>query len=305
MGQGSSYNPSTPAYAGQRHRQGSSPQDRLDAVKQRARCSKRYVMGNWKSHKTLAETNAFLEGFQRHLSPRAHGQFGGDIVLFPSFLSIPALAAYNAQGPSPFAYGAQSVSAWNEGAHTGEVTAGMIRAVGGSYALIGHSERRQDQNENGKTTEEKLRRCLEAGITPVLCIGETLEQRKSNRTDHVLREQIHDALGALDRPDLMNSFVLAYEPVWAIGTGLVPSEVQLLDAAETIRRVLRRLFSDSQSSPINPGDALPLLYGGSVKRSNAGQIMALSCYQGLLVGGASLDPEHLSDIVAAAAREHP
>ncbi|MDF1660619.1 MAG: triose-phosphate isomerase [Planctomycetota bacterium] len=303
MGQGSSYQASRPAYAGQSHRGGPSKQSRLDAVKHHARCSKRYVMGNWKSFKTLGETNAFIEGLQRHLSPTAHGKFDGDIVLFPSFLSIPALAAYNAQGPSPFEYGAQSVSAWNEGAHTGEVTAGMIRAVGGKYALIGHSERRQDQNENGPITEEKVRRCLEAGITPVLCIGETLEQRKSMRTDHVLRQQIQDALGALDRPELMNSFVLAYEPVWAIGTGLVPSEEQLLDAAETIRRVLRRLFSDSQRSGINAGDALPLLYGGSVKRGNAGKIMALSCYQGLLVGGASLDPEHLSDIVAAAARE--
>lgn len=299
----SSFHSSRPAYAGQQRHRGPSAQERLDNAKARALCAKRYVMGNWKSFKTLAETNAFIEGFQRHLSPTAHAKFGGEVVLFPNFLAMPALAAFNAQGPSPFEYGAQTVSAWNEGAHTGEVTAGMIKAVGGRYALIGHSERRQDQNENGPITEQKVRRCLEAGITPVLCIGETLDQRKNNRTDHVLREQIHDALGALDGPELMNSFILAYEPVWAIGTGLVPTVEQLVDAAETIRRVLRRLFSDSHGQQTNRGDVLPLLYGGSVKRGNAAQIMSLSCYQGLLVGGASLDPEHLSDIVAAAGRD--
>ncbi len=257
-------------------------------------------MANWKSHKSLVETRSFLEDFSKTLSARDHALLGGDIVIFPSFVSLPIVSALCQQWKWPIQFGAQAVSAWEQGAHTGEVSADMLADVGVRYVLIGHSERRKDQGENGPITEQKIRRCQAAKLIPVLCIGETLEQRRNMRTDHVLRQQLNDAFAGLDGADRLGDFIIAYEPVWAIGTGLVPTEEQLRDTALSIRRVLKRLFCDPRTGATNRADSLPLLYGGSVKRGNADKIMALSCYQGLLIGGASLDPKHLSDIVSVA-----
>jgi triosephosphate isomerase (TIM) len=292
---------SEPAFAGQRY--GQSDQQRreqLDRQAETIRQSRHFVMGNWKSFKTITETRAFIEAFQACYSRTSHAKLAGDIVLFPSFVSLPIMGAVCKQIGSPLSFGSQTVSAWTAGAHTGEVTANMISDVGARYVLIGHSERRKDQNENGEITQEKIRRCLEAKLIPVLCIGESLEERRSQRTDHVLRQQLFDAIDGLEWADRLEPIVIAYEPVWAIGTGLVPTEDQLRDTAQTVRRVLQKLFSRPQGESCQHANSIPILYGGSVKRGNAGKIMGLSCFQGLLVGGASLDPEHLSDIVTAA-----
>lgn len=246
-------------------------------------------MANWKSHKSLAESAAFAEGFPT-LTPRQRARI--DVVLFPPFLALSLMASRVAGRDDGLAIGAQAVSATGPGAFTGEVSAAMLRDAGARYALVGHSERRRDQGEDGPVTGRKVRAVLDAGMCPVLCFGEQLDERRAHREEHVWARQLEDGLPRDLSGVESEGLIIAYEPVWAIGTGLVPEREQLAAAAAGIRRILARLLGER-------GAAVPLLYGGSVKRDNAGAILSIPGYQGLLIGGAGLDPRHLADIVAA------
>lgn len=259
-------------------------------------------MANWKSHKTITQSLDFLTAFQ----PSGADLKNTQVVLFPPFLALASMVQRTRVTGSLIQLGAQNLSAHNEGAHTGEIAAAMLKDVGLSHVLIGHSERRKDQNENGPLLAQKMARALEHGLTPVLCIGEQLEERQNHRTDAILRQQLEDALKPLDLSP-SDSFVVAYEPVWAIGTGLIPSMEQLRDTAHSIRGILARVLAHSSANQRGQeqrwAERVPLLYGGSVKRGNAAEIMSLTEFQGLLIGGASLDPVHLQDILHAIATE--
>lgn len=241
---------------------------------------RRLIMGNWKSHKSLAESRDWLEAL-----PSAVDRLPScELVVFPPATALSLMAGLLASSGRPVSLGAQTLSADPAGAHTGELTAEMLADAGARYVLIGHSERRSEQHETPAVTRAKFDRALAAGLTPVLCIGESREERLAHRTARVLDDQLGAVLG--DRPRLNTPVVLAWEPVWAIGTGLVPKLSDLAEAAELVARSVERFGHPD----------LPLLYGGSVKRDNARELLSVEGYDGLLIGGAALDPGHLADI---------
>ncbi|HXH88534.1 MAG TPA: triose-phosphate isomerase [Gaiellaceae bacterium] len=227
------------------------------------------IAGNWKMFKGPAEAEAFLAGFD---PPE-----GVDIVLCPPYIS---LAAAVATGATIYA---QNVH-WEEmGPYTGEVSATMLLELGVQGALVGHSERRQLFGETDETVARRARAALEAGLGVIACVGETLEQREAGDTELVLKIQVEAiAFAAGSHPNL----VLAYEPVWAIGTGKTASPEQAEEAHVFIRDVLDR----------------PVLYGGSVKPENAAELLSREAIGGALVGGASLEPESFAAICQAASR---
>ncbi|MCK5941450.1 MAG: triose-phosphate isomerase [Planctomycetes bacterium] len=196
-----------------------------------------------------------------------------------------------AQG-SPLGVGGQNV--WHEqnGAYTGELAPRMLREVGADRVLIGHSERRHIFKEPDDWMGRKMRASLDADLLPIYCIGEKLEERKANRTDRVLKKQLEAGLDQV-KPDDAHRVTVAYEPVWAIGTGKVPTTDQIGEVHDFIRTGLTRRFG------AEAGDAIRILYGGSVKPGNAAEIFAVSNVDGALVGGASLKPEDFGPIIDA------
>lgn len=191
----------------------------------------------------------------------------------------------------PLQIGAQDCHQAKSGAHTGDISAEMIADCYGTHAIVGHSERRTDHNETNEEVCAKAKAAIEAGLVAIICIGETEEERKSGKTLDVLKDQLAGSV-----PDNVNSknSVIAYEPVWAIGTGLVPSIDDIKDAHEFMRNELVKRFADE-------GGAMRILYGGSVKPGNAGELMAIENVDGALVGGASLKAEDFLSICKATA----
>jgi triosephosphate isomerase (TIM) len=227
------------------------------------------IAGNWKMFKGPEETRAFAEAFE---APE-----GVEVVLCPPFVS---LAAAVETGLTVFA---QNVHWEPSGAYTGEVAAEMLVELGVKGAIVGHSERRQYFGENDETVARRARTALDAGLRVIACVGETLEQRESDDTDLVLKIQAEALAFACDsRP----GFVIAYEPVWAIGTGRTATPDQAAEAHAFIKEILD----------------VPVLYGGSVKPENAGELLSMPAVDGALVGGASLDPDSFASICRTAAR---
>jgi triosephosphate isomerase len=234
------------------------------------------IAGNWKMYKTASEG--------ARLAAEIRAGIGGllstrDVVVAPPFTSIPAVAAV--LGGSRIGLAGQNMHPEKEGAFTGEVSPVMLKEAGCSHVILGHSERRQLFGETDEGVAKKAGAALAHGLIPIVCVGETLAERESSRTMEVVERQVERALRALS-PDQVGAIVVAYEPVWAIGTGKVATP----DQAEEVHGFIRRLVDRSHGTPI--ARALRILYGGSVKPDNIAVLMAQPDIDGALVGGASL-----------------
>lgn len=242
------------------------------------------IAGNWKLFKTLEETVRFFDEFK----PLVAGASRCEIVICPPFPSL-AAAAETTRGAN-IAIGAQNLYWERDGAYTGEVSAPMIAAVGASHVIIGHSERRQYFGETDERVNKKIFAALGASLTPILCVGETLEQRESEATEAVLSEQFAGGTTGLTRAQF-SRIIVAYEPVWAIGTGRTATP----DTAAEAHRFLREQAAARFGAEC--AEALRVLYGGSVKPANVKALMERDDIDGGLVGGASLEPESFAAIV--------
>jgi triosephosphate isomerase len=241
------------------------------------------IAGNWKMHKGVGETSALIEGLlAAGPSPAV------DVVVSPPYTSLPA-AAMLLTG-STIGLAAQNVHWESSGAFTGEISGEMLRELGAEWVIVGHSERRTLFGETDRTARDRARAGQQAGLKVIYCIGETLEERESDRTFQVLESQT-DGLGSLSGAEL----VVAYEPVWAIGTGRTASPEQAQEAHAFIRGCLERAFSADEAAGIR------ILYGGSLKPGNANELLSKPDVDGGLIGGASLDVDSFSAIIRAAA----
>jgi len=242
------------------------------------------MAGNWKMYKTPLETHAFFEAFK----PLVAGASHCDIVICPPFPNLPA--AVQETRDCQIQIGAQNLHWGREGAVTGEVSGHMLQAVGCNYVVIAHSERRQYFGETEPDVVRKTEAAIEYGLTPIVCLGERLEERESNRTEAVLAGQFDGGLAPLT-PELFARIVIAYEPVWAIGTGKTATPLIAAEAHRFIRSKVSAKFGEVQAA------ATRILYGGSVKPDNVKTLMAEEEIDGALVGGASLDPASFAAIV--------
>ena len=245
---------------------------------------KKLIAANWKMYKTPDEAREFF----REFLPVVHGHNRDEIVVCPNYLAIDA-AIHATQG-SNVAIGAQNLHWEKEGAFTGEICTSMLVAVGVTHVIIGHSERRQYFGETDDTINLKLKAALAAGLVPIVCVGEGLEERESGLTDDVLRRQCLRAFNKVSAKKA-STLVVAYEPVWAIGTGKTATPQMAADAHAIIRAEAAESFGQEFA------DRLRILYGGSVKPENAHALMSESEIDGALVGGASLDPKSFAAIV--------
>jgi triosephosphate isomerase len=245
------------------------------------------IAGNWKMYKTPAESTAFLTSF----FPLVKNNTVAEMVLCPPMTSLPALVDA-ARGKSVF-IGAQNMHWHNEGAYTGETSPTMLTAIGATHVLIGHSERRQYFNETDTTVNLKLKSALAHSLVPIVCVGEHLNEREQNLTADVLNLQISVALEGIDASAL-TPLVVAYEPVWAIGTGRTATP----EIAEDAHKIIRSKIASIAGSDI--AKSIRILYGGSVKPDNARSLCCLGEIDGALVGGASLEPTSFSQIIANA-----
>lgn len=242
------------------------------------------MAGNWKMYKTPAETRAFFEAF-RPLVAKVEDR---EIVICPPFTNLEAAAA--AAQDTRIKIGAQNLYWATEGAFTGEISAGMILGAGCTHVIIGHSERRQYFGETDETVLKRTQAALEAGLTPIVCVGERLEQREAGETEAVLRAQFKGGIAGLT-PDQFARIVIAYEPVWAIGTGKTATPEIAEEAHAAIRREVRAHFGPQSA------EAVRILYGGSVKPDNTKALMSKEEIDGVLVGGASLAAPSFAAIV--------
>jgi triosephosphate isomerase (TIM) len=242
---------------------------------------------NWKMHKTLGETLAYV----REFGALAKNLTGVEIVLAPPFTAIAAAA--EAVTRTPFAIAAQDLYFEREGAFTGEVSATMVKDAGATHVIIGHSERRRLFGETDASVTRKLRAALTAGLTAIVCIGETLEERETGATLAILDRQIRAGLDGLSGDEIA-ALIVAYEPVWAIGTGRNATAAEAGDAHAHIRSRLRQWFGGA------PADRCRILYGGSVKPENIRELAGLEDVDGALVGGASLEARTFYEIARRA-----
>lgn len=241
------------------------------------------IAGNWKMHKSPAETRAF---FKELLSQNVSSNVR--ILLAVPFLDI--VDALIATEGSAIEIGAQTLSEHSCGAYTGEVAGSMLKEAGVSFVLIGHSERRTHFQETKEVIREKMKKALECQITPILCFGETLSDRQGGQAGEILQEQLYEALSGI-APEDLSKVVLAYEPIWAIGTGQTASPEVAQETHRACRDFLRKTWG------ANFSDHVCILYGGSVKSDNIAALMKQKDIDGALVGGASLDPLGFAEII--------
>jgi triosephosphate isomerase len=242
------------------------------------------IAGNWKMYKTIAETQAFFDRIAPLISKAGHC----DIVIAAPFTAL--RRAVELGGKLGFGISAQDLYWEKEGAYTGEVSAEMLREVGCRYTLIGHSERRQFFGETDESVNRKLQAALAAGLAPIVCVGESLAERESGQTEAVLKRQLVGGLAGLTESDF-SPIIVAYEPVWAIGTGRTATPEIAQQAHAFIRAQLAGQISRAAA------ERCRILYGGSVKPDNIAGLMAQPDLDGALVGGASLDPASFAAIV--------
>lgn len=247
---------------------------------------KKIIAGNWKMNKTRDEAVALATLVRDRLGDQSQVE----VVLCPSFTNLDAV--YQVIRSSPIALGAQNLYWEPSGAFTGEVSVEMLKSVGCSYVIIGHSERRQYFLESDETVNKKTKQALQNGLVPIVCVGETLNQRKSDETEKVLERQITMGVGDLSA-DQIERVIIAYEPVWAIGTGVVATPQQAQSAHKFIRNLLSGIFS------MNLANALRIQYGGSMKPDNAAELLRQTDIDGGLIGGASLDAQSFLGIIEA------
>jgi triosephosphate isomerase len=245
---------------------------------------KKVIAANWKMFKTPDQARDFF----REFLPLVAGHDRDEIVVCPPFLAI--ATSVEAAKSSNVAIGAQDMHWEKEGAYTGEICCSMLLAVSVTHVIIGHSERRQYCGETDDVVNLKLKAALEAGLTPIVCVGEVLEEREAGLTEDVLRRQCLRAFHAISGKKAAK-LIVAYEPVWAIGTGKTATPQMAADAHALIRTEAAKAFGEEFAGNLR------ILYGGSVKPENASALMAESEIDGALVGGASLDPKSFAAIV--------
>ncbi len=243
---------------------------------------KSLVVANWKMNNGTAETSDFLNEFLKiNLNPK------GEVVICPPFIGLDRLK--NSLSNSSIKIGAQNLYYEENGAYTGEISASMLKSVDVSYVIIGHSERREYFNETDEICNKKVKKALEYNITPILCVGEKKEDRDNGMHLDLIKSQLYESLKSLElRED--EEIVVAYEPIWAIGTGETASSEDAEEICKFIRNELEDILGDS-------ADSTRILYGGSVKPNNIDELMQMENIDGALVGGASLVPEDFARIV--------
>jgi triosephosphate isomerase len=252
---------------------------------------KKIIAGNWKMNKTQAEARVLVEDLLREI-----GRFDeAEIVLCPPFTAL-AVVSELLSPVSNVRLGAQNMHEASSGAYTGEISAGMLRELYVRYVIIGHSERRQFFHEDNATVNRKIKAALAAELRPIVCIGETLPERESNKWKKVLETQLLEGLAGFTDKELAD-IVFAYEPVWAIGTGKTASPAQAEEAHQWIRKVLGDRFSSAAAERVR------IQYGGSVKPENAKELLSKPDIDGALVGGASLDARGFTAIIKNACLE--
>ena len=251
---------------------------------------KKIIAANWKMNMTAAEAASFMEDLALELK----NFDGAEVVIVPPFTALPRLSEIIAEIPS-VTLGAQNMWHESSGAFTGEISAGMLREFFTRYVVLGHSERRTIFGETDELVNKKVKAAHAASLRPILCIGETLEERDAGRVHEVLARQLKGSLAGLDTDQMLDT-VIAYEPVWAIGTGRTATPEQAQEAHAFIRKTLAEIFDPATAAKVR------IQYGGSVKPDNAKQLLHQPDIDGALVGGASLDPRGFAKIVQAAAR---
>jgi len=257
------------------------------------RAATRIVLGNWKMNGVTGDIDA-LEAMAQSKAVRAGGEATVTGIAPPATLLSWLNHRLTEDRTDMFVVGAQDCAiARQPGAHTGDLSADMLRDAGAQFVIVGHSERRGDHGETDAVVARKAHAVVEAGLVAVVCVGETAGQRARGLTAAVLERQVRASVPAAVAPDQL---IVAYEPVWAIGTGLVPS----IDDIAAAHAGLRAALADHLTDPAAPQTVTPLLYGGSVKASNAGEILAIEGVDGALVGGASLKAASFLPIVEAA-----
>lgn len=242
------------------------------------------IAGNWKMNKTGAEGKAFVEGFK----PLVDGIDSVDIVVCPTYTALEAVVA--AAAGSNVKVGAQNIHWAESGAFTAEISADMLKETGVEYVIIGHSERRQYFGETDDTVNQRLKAALAAGLIPMVCIGELLEEREGGKTESVLDTQIRGAFADMSAAD-MDTVIIAYEPVWAIGTGKTATPEMAEETHAYVRSVVADMFGQETA------DKVRIQYGGSMKAANSAELIAQEDIDGGLVGGASLEPDSFADLI--------
>ncbi|MBR5490878.1 MAG: triose-phosphate isomerase [Oscillospiraceae bacterium] len=251
---------------------------------------KALIAGNWKMNMLPSEAKGFVEALKAEM-PK---QKSCDVAICAPFVVMPALM--KATGGSRIALGAQDVSAHDKGAYTGEVSIAQLKDIGTKYVIIGHSERRQYHGETDELVNAKSLKTLDAGITPIICVGESLDQRERGLTLPHIEYQVRAALTAMSEEQVRRC-VIAYEPIWAIGTGKTATADQAEEVCEYIRGVIRKAFSARTAR------STTILYGGSMNAGNAMELLGKADIDGGLIGGASLKPTDFAKIIAATAQE--
>lgn len=239
------------------------------------------VAGNWKMHNNIHDSLALAKA----VKDGAAGLKNVEVVLAPPFTALRSV--YDVIKDSPVTLASQNIFYEDKGAYTGEVSPGMLKDVGCTYAIIGHSERRKYFNERDEDVNLKVKKSLSAGLKPIVCVGETEEERMKGITDFVVGIQIKKALHDVNS---LSTIVIAYEPVWAIGTGKVATPME----AEEVHRFIRGVLSENYSSA---SSGVRILYGGSVTPDNIGDLIDMEDIDGALVGGASLKPDTFLGII--------
>ena len=248
------------------------------------------IAGNWKMNMLASSVKPFMEELKENMAKTKTC----DVVLCTPAVMIPAMV--KAGKELKVAAGGQDVSKHEKGAYTGEISASQLADVGAKYCIVGHSERRQYHGESDKLVNEKAKALLEKGISPIICVGESLEQREMDLTMEYVAYQVKAALSGIDATQLRRC-VIAYEPIWAIGTGKTATAQQAQEVCEGIRAVIRKIYG------ARPARAVSILYGGSMNAKNAFELLAQPDIDGGLIGGASLKPVDFSAIVKATDQE--
>lgn len=248
---------------------------------------KTIIAGNWKMNMLASQVKPFVEELKT-LIPRSRSC---EVVICAPFPLLPALARYGKE--VKLLPGAQDVSEHEKGAYTGEVSTAQLTDIGMKYVIIGHSERRQYHGETDMQVRSKALAALEAGLTPIICVGESLEQRELELTMAHITLQVRAALAGM-MPEQVRRCVIAYEPIWAIGTGRTATSQQAQEVCGAIRDVIRKLYGARVARSVS------VLYGGSMNAKNADELLAMPDIDGGLIGGASLKPEDFSKIILAA-----
>lgn len=248
---------------------------------------KKVIAGNWKMNNDLLETQNLISKLKNELNSSSPNCI---VIICPPFTSLSEASLLVKD--TKIKLGAQNLNENDNGAFTGEISAQMLKSVGCEYVIIGHSERRVIYKEDDQTINKKIKQAVKHGLKPIFCVGETLDERESNETNNVIKRQLKDGLKDISQPELKD-MIVAYEPVWAIGTGKNASPQQAQEVHEFIRKTLKEDFADDFVENV------VIQYGGSVKPDNAEEILSQNDVDGALVGGASLKAESFMGIIKA------